>query len=33
MLQSIPENKSGKIDLSVWSQENPQAIFVAKNEK
>ncbi len=32
MLQSIPENKGGKIDLSVWSQENPQAIFVANSK-
>lgn len=31
MIANIPENKHGKIDLSMWSLDNPQAIFVDDN--
>lgn len=32
MLENIPENKGGKIDLSIWSLNNPQGVFVENND-
>lgn len=33
MIESIPENKKGKIDLSVWNSQNTQGIFVENSTK
>ena len=33
MIKEIPENKGGKIDLSMWNSQNTQGIFVENSTK
>jgi cell division septal protein FtsQ len=33
MIKQIPENKGGKIDLSMWNSQNTQGIFVENSTK